>query len=186
MDSAELRNELVTLHRESYGWALACCSRDATEAENVLQTVYLKVLAGKARFNGRSAFKTWLFAVIRNTAADFRRREWLRRLRLNNRSEDVTSAASRSGFEEAIYQTEIQSLLRRWLEALPRRQQEVLQLVFYHDLSLAEAAEVMRVSTGSARTHYERAKKQLRRQMAAQGIHDESGLARTGNQASLP
>jgi RNA polymerase sigma-70 factor, ECF subfamily len=51
----------------------------------VLQTVYLKVLMGKARYNGKSSFKTWLFAVIRRTAADERRRQLLRRLSLDRR-----------------------------------------------------------------------------------------------------
>jgi len=46
-------------------------ARDADRAADVLQIAYLKVLNGKAAFDARSSFKTWLFAVIRRTAADY-------------------------------------------------------------------------------------------------------------------
>src|SRR2546422_5376887 len=49
-----------------------------------------KILEGKARFRGESSLKTWLFAVIRKTAATEYRRKLLRGLRLL-RSEEHTS-----------------------------------------------------------------------------------------------
>ena len=39
----------------------------------MLQAVYLKIFERKAVFDGRAAFKTWLFAVIRKSAAEVRR-----------------------------------------------------------------------------------------------------------------
>src|SRR5437764_15215848 len=109
MDSSELQSRLEGCQRESYGWALCCCSRDAAEAENVLQAVYLKVLDGRARFDGRAAFKTWLFSVIRRTAADTRRRRFLRRLRLAGYA---SSVASEERPDETVYRSEVRTLFR--------------------------------------------------------------------------
>ena len=68
---------------------MSCCRRDRSDAEEVLQTVYLKILEGKARFRGEASLKTWLFAVIRKTAATEYRRNLLRKLRSAVSSEQV-------------------------------------------------------------------------------------------------
>src|SRR5438067_11509957 len=81
MEIADFKAELERLHSASFGWALSCCRRDATEAEEVLQTVYLKILEGKARYGGESSLKTWQLAVIRKTAATEYRHRVLRGLR---------------------------------------------------------------------------------------------------------
>lgn len=69
--------EVERLHPQSFGWALSCCRRDRSEAEEVLQVTYMKILDGSARFSARSGFMTWLFAVIRLTALERRRRAFL-------------------------------------------------------------------------------------------------------------
>jgi RNA polymerase sigma-70 factor, ECF subfamily len=163
MEIADFRAELESLHSASFGWALSCCRRDATEAEEVLQTVYLKIFEGKARYRGESSLKTWLFAVIRKTAATEYRRRLLRSLRLVADPDDAPSRVApdespRQSFERSEMQTHFQGALK----TLPKRQREALHLVFYEDLSLREAADVMGVSIGSARQHYERGKKKLR------------------------
>jgi RNA polymerase sigma factor (sigma-70 family) len=163
MDIAELKVELEKLHSASFGWALSCCDRDRGEAEEVLQMVYLKILEGKARFRGEASLKTWLFAVIRNTALSERRRNLLRRLRLTADREPPREQASlHEAPGESLERSETQKQFQNALKSLPARQREALHLVFYEDLSLREAADVMRVSIGSARQHYERGKKRLR------------------------
>ena len=157
-----LQRELADLHPKSFGWALACCRYDRNDAEEVLQTSYLKVLSGRARFDRRSRFKTWLFGVIRRTAQETRRRRLLGRIFLARmeRLEPETAPPA-----ETSADPELLSLLRR----LAARQREVLELVFYQDLSIHEAAAVMRVSLGTARVHYERGKKNLREALARRG-----------------
>ena len=72
----ELAANLELLHPDAFGWALHCCGGEVSLAEEVLQTAYLKLAQERASFDGRSAFKTWWFGVIRLTA-----REEFRRLR---------------------------------------------------------------------------------------------------------
>ena len=161
MTPTELEAQLRWLHKESFGWALHCCGRDEPDAEDVLQTTYMKVLSGSARFEGRSAFKTWLFGVIRRTAQEHQRRARLR----ERRAERIAGEAApleAPQIERDIVRAESSRRLVEALELLSERQREVLHLVFYQDLTIEEAAGVMDVSLGSARTHYERGKARLR------------------------
>ena len=165
MDRAQLDCELEKLHAESHGWALSCCGRDREEAEEVLQSAYLKVLTNKARFDGRSTLRTWLFGVIRRTAAEERRRNIVRRLRAAAYavlSPSDTGPGPDAALEDAQRRERLLSALRQ----LAPRQREVLHLVFYNDMTIEEAAAVMSVSLGTARTHYERGKSRLHEKLA--------------------
>lgn len=161
-DELELRNQLELHHSASYGWALYCCANNPVEAEDVLQTVYLKILDGRARYRGSAGFRTWLFEVIRRTAANERRRYWLCKLGLARFGTAKPPAIGSSNPSETVHKSQLQALFRQALATLPQRQQEVLHLVFYQDLTVQEAASVMGVSVGSARQHYERGKQRLR------------------------
>jgi len=161
MDNHDIRAQLEQHHVHAYTWALSLCRYASQDADNVLQTAYVNILARKAVFSGRSSFRTWLFAVIRKTAAELRRREWLNPLqRMGDYNSEQHIDPPRP--DDVFHDDERSLLLRHAIAQLPRRQREVLHLVFYQDLSLAQCAEVMAVSIGSARRHYERAKQRLR------------------------
>lgn len=161
MSEADVQNSLTELHQASFAWAMVCC-RDRERAEEVLQSVYLKVLDGRAAYQGRSSFQTWLFAVIRNAAADQgRKRWWSRVLRLE--FESLTELAdSRDGENRRVDEEDELGMVRAALAELPERQRQVAHLVFYEDLTVAAAADVMGVTVGTARQHYARAKDSLK------------------------
>lgn len=167
MDDVELKRQLERAHADCFGWAMACCGRDRDDAEEVLQTVYLTVLDGRARYDGRSTFRTWLFGVIRRTAASERRKTWLRGLLLTReagsegREAGIMAPDPFAAPDAEVEHESRRDGLHRALAHLAPRQREVLQLVFYHDMTVEEAATVMRVSVGSARTHYARGKARL-------------------------
>lgn len=166
METSELKAELERLHHASFGWALSCCRHSQVEAEEVLQMVYIKILQGKACYRGESKLQTWLFAVIRKTAFSERRKHILRTLK----SIAVPAGNSLAQPELNLERSEMRERFDEALARLPVRQRETLHLVFYQDLSLSEAAEVMNISVGSARRHYERGKNHLREALEQDGV----------------
>ncbi len=161
MEREALERELAALHVASWGWALACCRRDEPEAADVLQDAYAKVLSGRARFGGHASLKTWFFGVIRLTALERRRVSFFRRATPMGEAWSNEPPASGPGADERVAQRQTAERVSRALGALAPRQREVLHLVFYEEMTLAEAAVIMGVSVGSARQHYDRGKQNL-------------------------
>jgi RNA polymerase sigma factor (sigma-70 family) len=165
-----LEAELQRYHLNSFGWAMVCCHGARAEAEEVLQDTYLKVLEGRARFSGRSSFKTWLFAVLRRTAAERRRAvrvSGLMRLLWREASLAVLPCDP----EAELHHSQECAQLIAALTTLPERQRQILHLVFYQELSLREAADILGVRLGTARTHYERGKQRLRELLKKESPH---------------
>ena len=151
------RSALEALHGEVFGWALSRCNQDRAVAEDLMQQAYVELIAGNARFDGRSTLKTFVFAVVQNLA-NSRFRRLATRLRLlrqyadpdTSNPNDVGDPVAAPGLWAAV-------------QALPNRQRDVIELVFCRDLTIEEASRVMGVSTGTGRVHYDRAKKALRK-----------------------
>lgn len=157
---------LESLHPDAFGWALHCCRGDTGCAEEVLQNAYLKLVSNRIRFDGRSRFKTWWFGVIRLTALEELRRNRFRDSLLGRLLASF-SAEDRSKPHSQAELSEDSARLKAALKKLPLRQSEALHLVFYQDLTLSEVANVMRISVGSVRQHYQRGKARLRELLGA-------------------
>ena len=165
---ASLRAELAMHHAASFGWALSCCGRRSAEAEDVLSLTYDKVLSGAARFDGGAAFKTWLFAVIRRTAHQERRRRMLRAVLLLRFWQEPEQTPPDAETDERRRARSLAVALGQ----LSVRQREVLHLVFYEGMTVREAAVAMDVAVGTASLHYDRGKARLQTLLGEKGIRE--------------
>jgi len=103
----------------------------------------------------------WSSRAIRSSTS---RRSALRRwLPLASLVLGPEAADGRPDPATALARADDTTRLVRALERLSARQRQVLHLVFYEDLTIAEAAAVAGISVGTARTHYERGKAALRK-----------------------
>lgn len=116
----------------------------------MIQQVFLKILEGKAKLREDRNPKTWLFSIIRFTALD--------ELRKMGKWESLEKETEVAWEEDETDEVNYEGLVRR----LPKMQQEVLLMVFYHDMTLEQSAEVLQLHIGTVRTHYDRGKKRLK------------------------
>lgn len=162
----DLLDQVSALHADAYGWAVACCGGDPEMAADALQESYVKIATGRAAFRGRSSLKTWWLGVVRITALE-QHRGRLRWRRTIDAVRGWLAIFGEAGETAAPPATPDPDQLLAALAQLPARQAEILRLRLQHGLSLSEAADVMHISVGSARQHYERAKKRLHTHLLA-------------------
>ena len=146
-------SDLEALHDDAWRWAYSLVS-DRCTADDVMQRVYVEIVAGSARYDAQSSLKTWLFGVVRNIAYGHFRAE-KRNVRLLTRLKTLATN-DRATITEPT--TEVGSAL----SDLPARQREVLELVVYREFTLEECAKIMGIGIGAVRTHYHRGKTTLR------------------------
>jgi len=154
------RSALEAIHGQVFGWALSRCDFEQAVAEDLVQQAYVELLTGRARFDGESSLKTFVFAVVQNLSRN-RYRRMATRLRL------LQKAGSEPGADVAE-PAELREHTALWkaVQELPARQRDIIELVFCRDLTIAEASAVMGVTTGTGRVHYDRAKKTLKSRLA--------------------
>ena len=124
-------DDLEPLHPEAFRWTLGCCGWNAAEAEDVMQIAYVKVLEGRARFDGRSSLRTWWFGVLRRTASDLHRRRRAREMLAGRFAREPRPRSMAPRDADSPWTAESHVLVEA-LGRISRRQREVVLLVFGH------------------------------------------------------
>ncbi|UZD22030.1 RNA polymerase sigma factor [Algoriphagus halophytocola] len=163
MNRSQLDHILKAHHRDAYLWARQCCSFEDELAKDVLQQSYLKILEGQAKLKDASKAKTWLFSIIRYTAID--------ELRKAGRVIPLLDSYDPVEPTEEVDETDYEAIIK----LLPDMQREVILMVFYHQMTIAQSAEILQIGLGTARTHYERGKKKLKELITKVQLQQEYG-----------
>jgi RNA polymerase sigma-70 factor (ECF subfamily) len=153
----ELETWLERLHEESFAWALNCCGGDRVERGRAQARMSS---SRDARCSADVALPHLVVRRHQRVALGAHRRLRIERARTLALEQPAAQAVADRGARPDDFESA--RALQAALAQLADRQREVLHLVFYQDMSIAEAAGVMEISVGSARTHYERGKARLR------------------------
>ncbi|WP_303729475.1 RNA polymerase sigma factor [Paracoccus solventivorans] len=128
-----------------------------SDAEDVTQTVCMRLPQAIRSFDGRAAFTSWLYKVTLNAVRDLQRSQQ-RRTRLADAVAVVAEDSHPPGQEEALRVADIWRAVR----ALPDKQRDAVMLVHAEGLSQAEAAQIMGCKEVTVAWHIHKARKTLR------------------------
>ena len=151
------KDQLISLFNEHYDALVRLASfllDDTESCEEVVQDAFVKLFTVAEPSVGKEV--AYLRTIVLNGARSRMRKRMVRRRFVHDLPEPIASAET-----DAMSRHEREKMIIA-LRRLPKRQSEVLMLRFYNDLSEAEIAETLGISTGSVKTHTSRGLASLR------------------------
>lgn len=159
-----------------------------TQAEDLLQEIFLKVIERRKRYDPEQKFSTWLYSIARNHCIDYLRTESYRR----HSSLDAPLAGDEEGGavvleivrseerdqEEKAFDLEVKALIDNGVRGLKEEFREVFLLREVEGLSLEEIAKVTESPLGTVKSRLRYAYKGLRRVFTESGYFEDRQKAR--------
>lgn len=130
---------------------------DKSDAEDVTQSICMRLATIIGSFDGRASFSSWLYRVTLNAVRDFQRSQQ-RRHRLASRAAIISPDAMEPDQEDCL---QINDIWRKVRE-LPEKQRDAILLVYAEELSHAEAAKIMQCKEVTVSWHIHKARKLLK------------------------
>lgn len=160
-------NALYARHNVRVFRFLLRLTRIEATAEELMNEVFLEAWRRAASFEGRSSVSTWLMAIAHHRAVSALRKR--RELPLD----EVTAAtiADVDDTPEVTAQKRSKAeVMRACMEGLSPDHRAIIDLVYYHDRSVAEAAEIVGIPENTVKTRMFHARKKLAELMREAGV----------------
>jgi RNA polymerase sigma-70 factor (ECF subfamily) len=179
------------LHRHSAAilrFIMNMMTVNKSNAEDLLQEIFMKVIENRKRYDSNRKFTTWLYTVARNRCIDYLKVEKHRRYSsldapLNSEASDgrVKLEIVRSyekNQEEKMMNKEIRAILRSGVDNLRQEFREVFLLREIEGLSLREIADITNVPIGTVKSRLRYAYLNLRENFIQAGYFEEKQIAK--------
>ena len=164
--------ELVRIHQPRVMAVVSGILRRREDSEDVAQQALAKAYFSLRRFDGRSAFGTWLYKIAVNECWDHLRKKKVRRLVYESdlseeqvrQVESSTDSAGSTGrpHQDAARQAEHRQLVEHLLGQLDEIYQAPVALFYLQDFSYNEIAETLQVPLGTVKSRIRLGMAQLR------------------------
>lgn len=153
--------DLIEQHRERVYRFVLSQGIPAGEADDAAQEVFLQVFRSVGRFRGDSSFTTWLYAIARNVAAGYRRKQakaMARQSPLDGNLDCLEIPDGCRGHDETLEKQETARIIRGALDGLAPIHRDAL-LQNSEGNSYRQIADSLGVPVGTVRSRLHHAKR---------------------------
>ena len=162
MDRAEYIRTVETYANDIYRVAFCYC-RNKSDAEDIVQSVFLKLLQSDAEFQDELHKKKWLLRVTANQAKDFFASYWKQKVVSLETATTETGVSMNTDEPSALYEA---------VMSLSAKYRPVVHLYYYEDYSVKEIAEILNIKETAVQTRLMRARQKLK-DILKEAWHDE-------------
>ena len=166
-----MNEKLMEIYNEYSRYIYHLClklTRNTTEAEDLVQEVWVKVVRYEKSMNEVDHLKAWLTTITMNTFRDRYRKTVRRSKYMMNQPEQLDVPVldlvptNEISVEEKVEKVEITKIVQEKMNQLDAIYQKTLWYFYVEQFSLAEISEVMKVSIGTVKSRLFRAKARLK------------------------
>lgn len=161
--------EIIDTYKDGLILYLNSFLKDLPLAEELAEDVFVKLVLKKPHFSGRSAFKTWLYAIAGNIARDHLRLRKRQPLSLEEYHHDEEAVS----LEETYIHQEEKMRLHQCMKQLKAEYRQVLWLAYFEDFSHRQISKIMKKSTHNIETLAYRARLALKQILIKEGFSYE-------------
>jgi len=136
--------------------------RDRTEAQDLVQQVYMQAWKAFHRFEPGTNCRAWLFKILINEVRHYRRR-WFNTKTVPEAEQSLEETLA---FEPSVPEHLQDEDVLAALDEVPREFREVILLADVQEFSYKEIAEMLGVPLGTVMSRLSRGRKQLRVKLA--------------------
>ncbi len=133
-----------------------------TDANEITQDVYGELWRTLRRYDDDRPFLPWLHGIVIRQVRNYRRTEWRYWRKITMAKENKRTELRDIAPDDVTVSNQQRGELMNMVKALPLKLREIILLRYFHGYTLTEAAQILRIPAGTARSRHHQAVLRLR------------------------
>ncbi len=153
-EDSELYAEIVKRYQQKLYRYLRYLTNRPSEAEDLLQDVFIKTYRNLFSFDTKKKFSSWIYRIAHNEGINFAKKVSKRKeIPLEDLGEiDFSSGRENNDLENILVKEEIRKKVKECLDELIIKYREVLILYYFEEKSYREISDILGIPTNTVGT----------------------------------